>query len=233
MKKLRWLLIFTIIIIVFSVGGNTIDKFNEVVEQCEYSIDKKEILTKNSAKATVAEISFEVPVFSSDGYKMITEAMNEKKENFFEEKEELFIYHVSEGEESDYREGYFPYYCTSSIGKIYCMNGYCSVQTNFEWYAGGVSSHDLIPYNFSIESGEEITLSEVFQIQEDELKKMIWSEVDKQGIEYDDFGKAIIDAYEMDEFRFYFDNTGIYIVFVTGEISYTAAGCITIPVKSI
>lgn len=233
MKKLRCLLTFTIMTVVVSVGGNTKVKSNEAVSQCEYTIEKEEILTKDSTQATVAELSFEVPVFQNDGYEMITEAMNKKKEEFFEENEELFSLYVSDGEESDYREGYFPYYCTSSLGEIYSMNGYCSVQTTFDWYAGGTASHDLIPYNFSVETGEEITLDEVVQIQNDELKKIIWSELDRQGIEYDDFTEATIDAYEIDEFHFYFDETGINIVFMTGEISYNAVGCITIPVGSI
>lgn len=232
MKKNNVLIAFFIISIVFSACGNDKDEQNWTIEHCEYTIDKEVIFTKNSTGANVAEISFEVPVFSSDKYKLIAESMDKKKEDFFELNEESFTFYVLQGEKSDYREGDFPYYCTSSIEKIHYMNGYCSVLTNFRWYAGGISSYDLIPYNFSVESGDEITLDEICQIQEDELKKTILKELDKKGMEYDESLKDTINVYDMDDFRFYFDDTGIYVVFMTGEISCYAGGCITIPVMS-
>lgn len=231
MKKHDIIFVICIIFILLTGCGNENNPINEMVEKCEYKIEKIEELTKNSTNAIVAELSFEIPIFENSNYNTITEAMKKEQKLFFENNKELFSFYVSIGEDSDYREGYFPYYCKSSITDAYCMNGYCSIITNFEWYAGGTSSVDLIPYNYSLDTGSSIVLSDVCKIEESKLKEIILQELKKQGIECDEYVKETIDEYEIDEFEFYFNQEGIFIVFMTGEVGCNADGCIVIQVE--
>lgn len=228
MKKI--LLIITLLS-VLGVSGCGTDKMDLSVQACTYETDKDEYITKNSTGANVAEISFELPVFTSEKYETITDAMKQEKDLFFEEYKDTFDEYISYGEESDYREGYFPYYCTSKIQSINTIQDhYCSVITEFEWYAGGTHTFDTVSYNYSIEDGEKIALSTICDLSEKEIKKKIKKGLDRQKIEYDEFAQETINAYGIDDFSFYFDHDGIYIIFPTGEISSNADGCITIPI---
>lgn len=103
--------------------------------------------------------------------------------------------------------------------------------TDYEWYAGGTSSSNLIPYNYSLNTRNPITLSNVCQIEESKLKETILQELKKQGVECDEYVKETIDEYEIDAFKFYFDQSGIYIVFLTGEVGCNADGCIAVQIE--
>ena len=223
-------LIFSVLIgVIFCVNG--CGKESEVESNVAYEIDKRETIVRNANGGKVAEISFESPVFEDEKYAFITESLEAEKENYFNKYEEGFLESVYFWEESDYRDGYFPYYCTSKIQSVFQKDNYVCVLTQQDWYVGGIMQCDLVGYNYSLETGKKISLQEISGLDTDALLYKIQKGLIKQNLYYEDTFIDSLLEYENKEIPFYFDCKGVYAVFPEGSISYMSSGCIVVPIK--
>lgn len=196
-----------------------------------YTTSKVEEITKNSMGGKVAEISFEQIVFENPSYDVISERMRAAKDSFFETYGAVFHEYVLAGEESDYREGHFPYHCTSAVKSVYANEEYVSIVMEDEWFAGGVHTYDLTTYNYSIQDGASVSIQDVTKLEPDKIKERIFSGLEDQEMELDEFGVETLRTYDINEMSFYFDYESVYAVFATGEIASNADGCIVVPIK--
>lgn len=202
----------------------------EITSKIEYQVNRRENITRNTAGGKVAEICFDSVVFTDKKYEFITLDLEKEKADFFNMYEEGFLETVSYGEESDYRDGYFPYYCTSKVKSVFQRNNYVSILMQEEWYVGGSSQCDLIGYNYSLDTGGKVSIQEICNLNTETILKKINKELEKQNIILDDYGMDSFTEYMNGEIPFYFDDTGIYVSFPKGSISIMADGNIIIPI---
>lgn len=202
----------------------------EFTSNIETYVSRRENIVKNSTGGKVAEIVFESVVFSEEKYKFITADLEMEKEKFFDFYEDGFLESVSYGEASDYREGYFPYYCTSKVKSVNEKNNCVSVLTEEAWYVGGISQYSLVGYNYSIDTGEKISIQNFTALDTDIIMEKIKEGLEYQNITLDSVNKEALEAYANKDIPFYFDDNGIYVIFPQGDICDMAAGCIKITI---
>lgn len=216
--------------------NNFIDSNPPATLDIEYKIKRESNTKYDSEERLIANCYFDKVIFSGD--ENIVEILNNKMDHLYEDfqsMEETLLDYASVGEMGNYDDFYYPYFCTHEFSSIYIGENFISISANEYWYAGGVTSLDTVAYNYSTNSGKEITLIDILNLSEQEIRKKIIDCTLKRtkeiGIPDSEINTSIIKSMPLSDISFYQDNSGLYVFFATGQISYDANGQINVPIE--
>lgn len=116
-------------------------------------------------------------------------------------------------------------------------NGILSIKTSYVWFMGGVANYGDSGLNFNLNTGEILSLTDVFSLNKSEIeqyfkeqtKQYIADNPDK-GWWNDEIQSAVstVDAYTLDQFRYYIENDNIYLCYPQYELGPGVMGPVTV-----
>lgn len=124
-------------------------------------------------------------------------------------------------------------------GEITCNEkGILSVRLQSKWYMGGVFNSNYVGVNFNLKTGEELKLTDVFAMDEEEVLTYLQEQSVQYIQEHPDQGwwadeiqdaKQIVSEYTLDRYAFYIENNTVYLCYPTYELGPGAMGPVVIP----
>lgn len=144
-----------------------------------------------------------------------------------------FFNKVSEKEyttalESPAQAGNTDMYCGASATVTYNQDGLFSILIDGSQYLGGVPVQFKYGLNFDLNSGKELSLSDILTVGADSFRHKVWECLT------DTYGNSLLDdAYQtfysidIDDYQFYLKNNQIVIIFRPYLLSPGARGCLT------
>ena len=124
-------------------------------------------------------------------------------------------------------------------GEITCNEkGILSVRLQSKWYMGGVFNSNYVGVNFNLKTGEELKLTDVFAMDEEEVLTYLQEQSVQYIQEHPDQGwwadeiqdaKQIVSEYTLDRYAFYIANNTVYLCYPTYELGPGAMGPVVIP----
>lgn len=126
---------------------------------------------------------------------------------------------------SPYNESYINTY-QAKITKN--SDGILSIAYKGEWYLGGVYNIDYKGINFDLKTGDNLKLTDIFSVNEEEIENYLKTEVKKYIDNNPDYfwwndeicnAKDLIENYNLDQFNFYLENENVCLCFSTYELA--------------
>lgn len=106
--------------------------------------------------------------------------------------------------------------------------GIFSIRLTRDWFMGGVFNVDSFGLTFDLNTGEALTLDDLLNISDEELKSILAEKLMENAAALFDTPEAVLASYTMEDYIFYVENGEVVITFPTYSISYGAAGPITV-----
>ncbi|MBQ4339443.1 MAG: copper amine oxidase N-terminal domain-containing protein [Firmicutes bacterium] len=197
-------------------------------EGSEYPYKIVSVEGKDSYKGIdIGDCHYEKVVFTNPNASLakINQVFDETCTSFLEtEGDSFYQYGVMD---IDADRGYFPYYCTSDVDKVYTSDEYISIKTLTHWYCGGVSNSNCYGFTFNTDTGEYANISDFFGGNEAKAEQIIKNECisyvnNSQNYFFEDAVETI-NSYDLEDFVYYYDSD-LYIIFNIYEIGPGSSG---------
>lgn len=199
------------------------------LQSATYDIQKQDMSIRNKQGETMAELFYDLVFLTSEGEGV--DKINQMLDLGYQEYKSS---NQTVTDESLSEEADLPYFNTYAASVTYNENGVFSIKFDADWYWGGVHNFNYYGKTFDLNSGEELGIKDLIQANTSTLSAYL-KETAKQYVRsnnIDDFMDDVeqkIDAYGLDDFPFYIEESQIVLCFETYELASGAAGPITIP----
>ncbi len=229
----------------YNLGGNNFFKLRDLGRALDFYVGYD--AEKNAAQLETAyyirhvdydeglpvSIYLETPVFREDSPALnkIEQQLDELREQFVADRvptvHEYVRSDLESGSESPSAED--PYVAAWSATMFTFDRKLVSFGISYDWYMGGVYDYGMTCYNFSAETGKRLTLADVTNGTEAEIKERIVNALLAQypGVEEAGVMETPMDAIrgmKMEDFSFYVKDGAVHVFFSKYEITYGAAG---------
>lgn len=177
----------------------------------------------------VLELYYEIPVFGKEvkAYREINAFFENTADEFF--KSENVTDAIGYAKENS---GGDKYQYTRNTAVVTENDKIVSVTTGYNWFMGGVVDYGSDSWTFDAETGALLSLSDVTAMSDEELRPIIFAELEKELPEGD---TSLVDGYSVNDFEFLVKDSKIYIHLDKYEASYGAAGefeiCLPVEIK--
>lgn len=176
------------------------------------------------------DIFYEIPVFQekSPAFAKINQVMQAQKANFFSEGQMESALDYETQRQEQYPDETDKYLNTYELDKIQITDDYISFTLSRVWFMGGTNSYGQTPFTFNPQTGDPITLTDLYKKSPKDIQKLVIQAVKNNSFE----GKDMInwdDLAKVKDFSFYIADGIPHVVFQKYEIAPGAAGAFDIP----
>lgn len=214
--------------------------WQHTTQNIDYDVKEVSKFETDYIGSPVATFSFEQIVLDgqSDSITNINQALEHLCQDFYSTHETDFFNIVHEnGSDTDYRTGNFPYFYKKTVQSVFCTDSILSILMEEEWYAGGNTYRDPYCYNYSILTGEPITIDKALGMNTEDTVELITNAIynfldDTQDVTNNttNLNSYLIEEtlaeYDITEYNYFIDDTGLFVCFPSYvfEFTYTADG---------
>lgn len=174
-----------------------------------------------------ASIFFEIPIFeeTSGSYKAINAYMRGVRDDFFTSETLIrALEHIYDPDKAE-QEGRYVY---NRRAVVNCdTDKYISISILYEWWMGGAGDYGSDSYTFSKETGELLSLTDIIDMPEDEIKKLIMELLKEKSENSEEKGWIDLDyinGYALEDFEFVIRDREVWINFDKYEAADGAHG---------
>jgi hypothetical protein len=211
-------------------SGAEVQEITDTETSDIFHVEREDRSLRSTLGAIAAECYYDKIVFDDEEYAPCNDVIENNEEQFMESATDFLDMAESDGKDSDYTIGNFPYIYTNTFKNLECSEKYVSIKMESEWFAGGVSNLDIIAINMD-KAGNEITLADVLNKPEEECLELAYNvtvEYLNENNLYDEEYVEALKSYGISDYHFFLEDGICYLYYVTYEISYGAAGSFAI-----
>lgn len=169
---------------------------------------------------------------TNDKYVRINSLIQQESDKFLADADEQIIF--TKENPSPY-DGWYSNYSDAIVTTN--SNGILSIKTSYVWCMGGTVGYGDRGLNFNLNTGDVLSLTDVFSMNENEIemyfkeqtKKYISDNPDK-GWWNDNVQNAVstVEAYTLEQFNYYIENDNIYLCYPKYELGPGGMGPVTV-----
>lgn len=190
-----------------------------------YDPDTKIERTTLDTQGYNARIYFEIPVFeeTSESYKAVNAYMRGLRDDFFTPENDNLTSAWESVISTIHAENEEYCYFRNAVIKS-DTDEYVSISILYEWWVGGVADYGSDSYTFSKETGELLSLTDIVDLPEDEIKNLIMERLKERDAGENVLELDRISKYDLDDFEFNIADEAVWIMFDKYEAAYGAYG---------
>lgn len=219
--------------IIFSLYPGVIS-YAENNTSAEYTIQRDDASWYNGNGELKLSQYFDKVVLepTNDKYVRINSLIQQESDNFLADADEQITF--TKENPSPY-DGWYSNYSDAVVTTN--SNGILSIKTSYVWFMGGTVGYGDAGLNFNLNTGNVLSLTDVFAMNENEIEQYFKEQTKKYIADNPDKGwwndtvqnaVSTVEAYTLEQFNYYIENNNIYLCYPKYELGPGAMGPITV-----